>query len=128
MSSRVLIAILRDRQPGHVLHHEIRLALQRGSGVQDLGDGRMIHDRQRLPLGFEALHHGLVVHSGLDQFHGNLAAHRGGLLRQPDLPHAAFSQLADQNEALRKYLSGRQAARQAVLTRVRRPIRRSGGG
>ena len=71
----LLIAILGNRQPGHVLHHEVWLALRRRSGVKHLGDGGMIHDRQRLPLRLEALHDRLVVHPGLDQFQRDLPPH-----------------------------------------------------
>ena len=101
----LLIAILRDRQPGHVLHHEVRLALRRRPGVEHLGDGGMIHDRQRLPLRLEALHDRLVVHPGLDQLQRDLPPHRRGLFGQPDLPHAAFAKLADELKTLRKDLS-----------------------
>ena len=106
----LLIAILRNRQPGHVLHHEVRLALRRRPGVEYLGDGGMIHDRQRLPLGLEALHQRLVVHPGLDQLQRDLPPHRRSLFRQPDLPHAAFTKLADELKTLRKDLSRLQPA------------------
>ena len=106
----LLIAILRNRQPGHVLHHEVRLALWRRPGVKHLGDGRMIHDRQRLPLRLEALHDRLVVHPGLDQLQRDLPPHRGSLFGQPDLAHAAFTKLADELKTLRKDLSRSQSA------------------
>jgi hypothetical protein len=92
----LLIAILGNRQSGYVLHHEVRLALRRRSGVKHLGDGGMIHDRQRLPLRLEALHDRLVVHPGLDQLQGDLAPHRRSLFGQPDLAHASFAKLADE--------------------------------
>ena len=68
----VLIAILGDRQARHVLHHEIRLPLRRRPGIEHLGDGRMIHDREGLPFGLKALHDRLVVHAGLDQLQRDL--------------------------------------------------------
>ena len=104
----LLIAILRNRQPGHVLHHEVRLALWRRPSVKHLGDGGMIHDRQRLPLRLEALHDRLVVHPSLDQLQGNLPPHGRVLFGQPDLSHAAFTKLADELKALGKDLPGFQ--------------------
>ena len=59
----VAVAVRVDRNPGHVLHDEVRPALGRASRVEHLGDGGVIHERQRLPLGFEARHHLLGVHA-----------------------------------------------------------------
>jgi hypothetical protein len=89
----VLVAIVRDWNAGHVLHDEVRAALWRGAGIEDFGDGRVVHERQRLPLGFEARHHFARVHTRLDQLDGDAAANRLFLLGQPHLAHAA---LADQ--------------------------------
>ena len=105
----LLIAILRDRQPRHVLHDEVRLTLGRDAGIEHLGDDRMIHDRERLPFRLEALHDGLVVHPRLDQLQGHGPAHRSGLLGEPYLPHAAFAEFADELKPLRKELSCGQA-------------------
>src|ERR1700689_1994182 len=55
----LLIAILRDGQSGDVLHYEIGLALRRRSSVEDLGDGWVIHDRERLSLRLKARREGL---------------------------------------------------------------------
>jgi hypothetical protein len=104
----LLIAIIRDRQSRHVLHDEVRLSLRRGTGIEDLGNGRMIHDGERLAFGLEALHHRLVVHAGLDQLQRHRPQHRRDLLRQPHLTHAALAQLADEPKSLCKDLAGRQ--------------------
>jgi hypothetical protein len=100
----LLVAIFGNRQPGYVLHHKVGLALWRRSGVEYLGDGGMIHDRQRLPLGLEALQYGFVVHPGFDQLQSNLPPHRKDLICQPDLPHATFTELAENLKAFREDL------------------------
>src|SRR5207247_8699377 len=43
------------------------------AGVEDLGDVGMIHQRQRLPLGFEAGDHLACVHPRLDDLQRDLA-------------------------------------------------------
>ena len=62
----VLVAVLRDGNAGNVLHHEVRPALRSGAGIEHLGDGRMVHERQRLALGFKPRHHFTRVHADLD--------------------------------------------------------------
>jgi hypothetical protein len=106
----VLIAIFVNGQPVDVLHHKVWLALRRGSCVKHLGNRWMIHDGERLPLRLEALYHRLVIHPGLDQLQGHLALDRGSLLREPHLPHAAFTQFSDQLKSLRKHLAGCQSS------------------
>src|ERR1039458_5704731 len=91
----VLVAIIRDGHAGDILHHEVGPALRRGAGVEDFGDGRVVHERQRLPLGFEARHHFARIHARLDQLDSDAPANRLLLLGQPHLTHAA---LADQLE------------------------------
>jgi hypothetical protein len=98
----LLIATLCNRQSRHVFHHEIRLPLRIGPGVEHLGDGGMVHDRQRLALGLEALHNGFVVHTGFDQLQSDLTPHGRDLIGQPDLPHAAFTKLAEDLKTLRE--------------------------
>jgi hypothetical protein len=70
----VLIAVFRNWLPFDKLHDEIRSAFLRRSAVQDLRDIRMIHHRQRLPLGFEAGDHLVRVHAGLDDLQSDAAA------------------------------------------------------
>src|SRR5208282_997550 len=92
----VLIAILRDRQPWHIFHDEVRLTLRREAGPEYLGDEGVIHDSERLPLRLEPMHDRLVVHARLDEFQGHGPAHRCGLLSEPHLPHTAFAEFADE--------------------------------
>ena len=47
------IAVVGDGKTIHILHHEVRLARRRCACVEDLRDGGMIHDGERLPLGLE---------------------------------------------------------------------------
>src|ERR1700685_2508237 len=77
-----LIAILRIRQARHVLHDEVWLTLRCRPGVEHLGDARMIHDRDRLPLEYEALQHRRVVHASADQLESDLTVHWGDLIGQ----------------------------------------------
>ena len=46
------------------------------AAVDDLGDVGMVHQRQCLPLGFEAGDDLAGVHARLDDLEGHLAAHR----------------------------------------------------
>ena len=88
----------------------------------------MVHDRQRLQLSFEALHYRFVVHPGFDQLQCDLPPHRQGLLRQPHLPHAAFTQLADKLKTLCEDLPRFQAGGKANPIQVcTRSIGQRGG-
>jgi hypothetical protein len=85
----------------------------------------MIHDRQRLPLRFEALHHRLVVHARLDQLDGDLPPHWRGLFGQPDLAHATLAKLAQELKMLGKELSRLQPAARKDPIQIRdRSVRR----
>ena len=50
----MLVAVLGDRHAFDQFHHEVRPAGVGRAGVEHLGDVRMVHQRQRLPLGLEA--------------------------------------------------------------------------
>ena len=104
----VLIAVLGNRQPGHVFHYEVRLALRCGAGIEHLGDRGVVHDRNRLTLRLEAPHDRLVVHARPDQLQGYRSAHRFGLLGEPHLSHAALAEFAHQDIAPREYFADRQ--------------------
>ena len=54
---------------------------------------RMVHHRQRLPLGFEAGDHLPGVHSRFDDLERDPAFHGFGLFGHVDRPHAAFADL-----------------------------------
>ena len=57
---------------------------------------RMVHQRQRLPLGLEAGDDLAGVHARLDDLEGDLAADRLLLLGHVDDAHAALADLLDQ--------------------------------
>ena len=50
----LLVAVLGDRHTANQLHHKIRTSLLRGTAIEDLGDMRMLHQRQGLTLRLEA--------------------------------------------------------------------------
>ncbi len=87
----VQVAVIGDRDPLHTLHHEVRTSVGGCAGIQHPGDVRVIHHRQRLTLRFEAGHDLLGVHPQLDDLERDAAAHRLGLLRQVDDPHATLA-------------------------------------
>ena len=68
-----------------------------GAGVEDLGDVRVVHHRQRLPLGLEPGDDLLRVHARLDDLQRDPAADGLLLLGQEDDAHAP---LADPLEEL----------------------------
>src|ERR1700689_931549 len=55
----LLVAVFGDGQALHILHGKVRLAFGRGTGVENLGDGGVIHHGKRLPLQIEAYQCGL---------------------------------------------------------------------
>ena len=92
----VLVAVFGDRQPLHVLHHEVRAAFRRRAGFVHLRDVRVIHQREGLALGLEPRHHGPGVHARLYQLHRDGTLNRRSLFRQPHLAHPAFAEHAQQ--------------------------------
>ena len=66
------------------------------AGIEHLGDVRMVHQRQGLPLGLEAGDDLPAVHARLDDLEGDLAADRLCLLGHVDDAHAAFADLLEQ--------------------------------
>ena len=78
----VVVAILRDGKALDVFHHEVGLALFVGAGIQDAGDGGMVHHGQGLALGGEPAEHVPGVHARLDQLQGDQAVDGPGLLGQ----------------------------------------------
>ena len=82
--------------PAHQFHHEVRPARLGRAGVEHLGDVRMVHQRQRLPLGLEAGDDLLGVHAQLDDLERHAAAHRLLLLGHVDHAAAAFADFLQQ--------------------------------
>ena len=91
----LLVAILRDGQAHHILHGEIWLTFSSGTGVENLGDGWVVHHGKRLPLQIEAYQCGLVIAARFDNLQRNLPFDWSGLFRQPHLSHPTFAQFPD---------------------------------
>ena len=92
----LLVAVLRDRHAFDQLHDEVGPAAVGRAGVEHLGDVRMVHHRQRLPLGLEAGDHLPRVHARLDDLERDRPLDRLGLLGHEDDAHAAFADLLQQ--------------------------------
>ena len=92
----VLVAVIGDLDAAHQFHDEVRPAGFRRAGVEHLGDVRMVHQRQRLPLGFEAGDDALGVHAQLDDLERDAAADRFLLLGHVNHAAAAFADLLEQ--------------------------------
>ena len=80
----LFIAKLRNRHALDQLHHEVGPARIGGAGVEHLGDIRMVHHRQGLPLGLEPGDHLPGIHAGLDDFQGHPPLDRLGLIGHVD--------------------------------------------
>ena len=93
---RWLIAVLGDRHAAHQLHHEVGPARFGRPGIEHLGDVRVIHQGQRLPLGLEAGDDLLGIHARLDDLERHLAPNRLRLLGHEDDAHAPFADLLQQ--------------------------------
>ena len=92
----LLIAVLRDRGPLDQLHREVRSSRVGRTGIEHLGDVRMIHQGQGLPFGLEPRHHFARVHAGLDDLQGHFAADGFSLRGHVHDAHAAFADLLQQ--------------------------------
>ena len=77
----------------------------------------MVHQRQRLPLGFEAGDDLLGVHAQLDDLERDPAAHRFCLLGHTDHAAAAF---ADSLQETVRTQARRKASRMGVRREARR--------
>jgi hypothetical protein len=66
------------------------------SGIKHFGDVRVIHERERLPLGFETCHELPRVHARLNDLQGNLAPDGFLLFSHEDDAEATFADLLDQ--------------------------------
>jgi hypothetical protein len=65
-------------------------------GVEHLGDVRVVHERERLPLLFEPGQGARGLHAGLDDLHGHAPRHRFRLVGDEDGTHAAFAEFLAQ--------------------------------
>src|SRR5208282_6682571 len=80
----VLVAILGDADAAHQFHDKIGATCLGGAGIEYSGNVGVIHHRQRLPLGFEAGHHRLGVHTQLDNLERDSTADRFSLFGDID--------------------------------------------
>ena len=92
----VLVAELGDGDAADQLHDEVGPAAGGLAAIEDLGDVRMVHQGQRLPLGLEAGDDLARVHARLEDLEGDLAADRLLLLGHEDDAEAAFADLLQQ--------------------------------
>ena len=92
----VSITKLGDADAFHQFHHEVRPAGIRRAGVENLGDVRMLHHRQRLTFGLEPRDDRPRVHAELDDLERDAALHRLLLLREIHDTAAAFAEFLDE--------------------------------
>src|ERR1035441_7332326 len=93
----VLVAVVGNPDALDQFHDEVGPAVVGRPGIEDLGDVRMVHEGQGLPLGLEAGDNRYGVHTQLDYLEGDTAANRLSLLGHIDYSAAA---LADPFEQL----------------------------
>src|SRR4051812_26062610 len=67
------LAVICDGNTFHQLHHEKGPPVFGGAAIEHLCDVWMVHQREGLPLGFEAGHDLLRVHAELDDLQSNAA-------------------------------------------------------
>src|ERR1017187_9591166 len=92
----VLVAVARDRDASHELHHEVWPARLRRAGVEHLRDVGGVHQRQRLPLGLEPGDHLPRVHARLDDLKGHPPFDRLLLVGHPHNAESAPPDLLQQ--------------------------------
>ena len=91
-----LVTVVGDGKPANQFHDEVRPATGRGAAIEHLGDVRMVHQRQRLPLRLEPRDNLARVHAGLDDLERYLALHRLDLLGHEHRAETTFADLLEQ--------------------------------
>src|SRR4051794_2824609 len=86
-----LIAKIGDGNAANQFHDKVRTAGNSFTAVKDVGDVRMIHEGQRLPLYFKAGNYLARVHTRLEDLERDLAPDRLRLLRHEDDAETAFA-------------------------------------
>ena len=86
------VAVFGDRDAVDQFHHEVRPPAVGRSRVEHLGDVRVIHERQRLTLGFEPAKTWVESMPGLMTLSATRRLHRLGLLGDEDRAHAPFAE------------------------------------
>src|SRR5262245_48601069 len=92
----MVVAVFRDRYPTHKLHYQVRTAVDRRSTIEHLGDVRMVHQSQGLPLRFEPSLRMFSADPSLDELDRDDTVDRLCLLGGPDSAHAAFANKFEQ--------------------------------
>ena len=92
----VLVAELGDLGAPNQFHDKVGPASLRRAAIQDLGDVRMIHHSQRLPLRLKPRNDALGIHAQLDYFESNPAFDRFLLLGHIHHTAAAFADFLEQ--------------------------------
>ena len=92
----VLIAVVRDFGAAHQFHDEVRPARVRRTSVEDPGDVRMIHKRQRLSFRLKARDDRVRVHAELDDLERDPTTHRFLLFGHVNDTATAFTDLLQQ--------------------------------
>ena len=77
-------------------HDEEGPAKLRRTGVEDLGDVRVLHHRERLPLLLEAGDDLLRIHAEIDDLQRDATPHGLDLLRHPDHAETALADLLEE--------------------------------
>ncbi|HXJ57269.1 MAG TPA: hypothetical protein VNU68_11445 [Verrucomicrobiae bacterium] len=93
---RLFFAVFGDLDSGHQFHDEIRPATFGRTSIEYVSDVRVIHQSQRLSLGFEARDHAFGVHARLDHLECDASADRLLLFRHENNPASSFSDLLQQ--------------------------------
>ena len=83
----------RDRLAGDQFHDEERAAGAGLSGIEDLGDIRMIHQGQRLAFGLKAVDDPFGIHPRLENLYRNAAFDGPVLVGEVNGSEAPFAQL-----------------------------------
>jgi hypothetical protein len=96
----MFVAVTSDGNAFDQFHHEVWAAVGRHAAIVHLGDVGMIHERQRLPLGFKSSQHALGIHARFDQLDRNDASHWLRLLCHPDGSHPDFADNLEQFESI----------------------------
>ena len=87
---RLAVAVLVDRLPLDVLHHEIRQAVVGRVAIEQARDVRVVEAREDLPLVAEVTQHGVGIHAALDELdRDELLVLTVGATREIDDTHPA---------------------------------------
>src|SRR4029077_3012653 len=106
--------IIGDSESSYQFHYEVRPARGCRAGIMNLGNVRMVHQRQGLTLRLEPRDNLAGVHAKLDYLQGHLATNRLLLFGHVHNTAAAFADLFQQlvtANAVTRLLDGRERLR-----------------